>query len=111
MATRTSNKAILPVLKAGDAGFDEAWEKLVSRRDPGGEDVGKAVSKIIDRVREHGDEEILALTKKFDGADLDELEVQPEEMDEAGETIDGADRAALGKAAMRVREVHRKRIP
>src|SRR5206468_4242901 len=30
---------------------------------------------------------------------------------EAGEKIDPADRAALGKAAMRVREFHRKRIP
>ena len=52
-----------------------------------------------------------ALTRKFDGADLDELEVGRAEFEEAGETIDPADRAALGKAAMRVREFHRKRIP
>jgi histidinol dehydrogenase len=111
MATRTSNKAILPVLKAGEAGFEEGFEKLTSRRDPGGEDVGKTVSKILERVREGGDEELLACIKKYDGADIEVLEVQPEEMDEAGDTIDGADRAALGKAAMRVREFHRKRIP
>jgi histidinol dehydrogenase len=37
--------------------------------------------------------------------------VQPKEFEEAAERIDPADRAALGKAAMRVREFHRKRIP
>ena len=111
MATRTSSKTILPLLKAGDAGFEEAFEKLTSRRDPGGEDVDKVVSKILARVREGGDEELLACIKKYDGADLEALEVTPEEMDEAGDLIDGADRAALGKAAMRIREFHRKRIP
>ena len=110
MATRSS-KTILPVLKAGEKGFDEAFAALVERGEVDGEDVGKTVSKILERVREGGDEELIALAKKYDGADLDALEVQPEEMDKAGEAIDGADRAALGKAAMRVREFHRKRIP
>src|SRR5262249_9516420 len=73
--------------------------------------VTKTVRKIIDRVREVGDEEIRALTRKFDGASLKDFEVNRAEFEEAGETIHPADRAALGKAAMRVREFHRKRIP
>ncbi|MGH0031549.1 MAG: histidinol dehydrogenase [Myxococcota bacterium] len=111
MAARSTAKGIVPVLNAQDKGFEAAFEKLVKRRDDHADDVGKTVRRIIDRTREHGDEEVLAGVKKFDGASLEELEVTPAEFDEAGETIDPADRAALGKAAMRIREFHRKRIP
>jgi histidinol dehydrogenase len=111
MATRSTAKGIVPVLRADDSGFDAAFEKLVRRRDDGAEDVGKVVRRILDRIRDGGDAELLAHIKKFDGAEIDEIEVQPGEIEQAGESIDPADRAALGKAAMRVREFHRKRIP
>ena len=111
MAARATAKGLVPVLKHDDRGFATAFEKLVMRREDDAEDVERTVSKILETVREDGDEALFAYTKKFDGADLELLEVTPEEMDEAGETIDPADRAALGKAAMRVREFHRKRIP
>src|SRR5262245_52737486 len=111
MAPRESARAILPVLKTGEPGFERAFARLVRRRDEGREDVDKTVRRIIDRVREVGDDEVRALTRKFDGASLGELEVTRAEFDEAGETIDPANRAALGKAAMRVRDFHRKRIP
>jgi histidinol dehydrogenase len=111
MATRSTTKGIVPVLRTEAAGFDAAFEKLVRRRDDGAEDVSRTVRRIIDRVRDGGDEELLACVEKYDGASVDVLEVQPREMDYAGDAIDPADRAALGKAAMRVREFHRKRIP
>ena len=108
---RESAKAILPVLDTKHDGFERAFAKLVRRREEVQDDVTKTVRRIIDRVREVGDEEIRALTKKFDGANLREFEVGRAEFEEAGERIHPADRAALGKAAMRVREFHRKRIP
>jgi histidinol dehydrogenase len=108
---RESAKAILPVLETKHDGFDRAFAKLVRRREEVQDDVTKTVRRIIDRVREVGDEEIRALTRKFDGANLREFEVGRAEFEEAGEKIHPADRAALGKAAMRVREFHRKRIP
>jgi histidinol dehydrogenase len=111
MAARTTAKGIVPVLQADSAGFETAFEKLVRRREDGAEDVSRSVRRIIDRVRDGGEEELLACVKKYDGATLDQLEVQPAEMEQAGELIDPADRAALGKAAMRVRDFHRKRIP
>ena len=110
MATR-STRAVLPVLRAADSGFEAAFEKLVRRREDKEADVGKAVRRIVDRVRDGGDAELLACVRKYDGATLDELEVQPAEIEQAGESIDPAARAALGKAAMRVRDFHRKRIP
>jgi histidinol dehydrogenase len=111
MATRSTTKGLVPVLKHDDRGFAAAFEKLVRRREDDAEDVERTASRILEKIREGGDDELFAHIKKFDGADLEKLEVTPEEMDEAAETIDPADRAALGKAAMRVREFHRKRIP
>ena len=111
MAARESGKAVLPLLKTVDSGFERAFAKLVRRREDGQEGVEKTVRRIVDRVRKGGDAELRSLTKKFDGASLDEFEVSRAEFEEAGDTIDPADRAALGKAAMRVREFHRKRIP
>ncbi len=102
---------IVPILRSDEAGFAAAFEKLCRRRHAGARDVEKAARKILDRVREGGDAELLACVRKFDGAKLDALEVTREEWDLGVDSVDAADRAALGKAAMRVREFHRKRIP
>ncbi|MDH5307515.1 MAG: histidinol dehydrogenase, partial [Myxococcales bacterium] len=110
MASRSAAKGILPILHSGDSSFETAFEKLVRRRENQAEDVSRVVRRIIDRVRDGGDDELRACVKKYDGASVKRFEVQREEIEEAGEIIDPADRAALGKAAMRVREFHRKRI-
>ena len=108
---RGSAKGIPLVLESSKAGFEAAFERVCRRRDASSEDVEKTVRKIIERVREVGDEEVLALTKKLDGARVRALEVTRDEWDAACESVEPADRAALGKAAMRVRDFHRKRIP
>ena len=110
MAGQSTAKGILPVLRSDATGFESAFEHLVRRRDDGA-DEERTVRRIVERVRDGGDKELLACIRKFDKAKLDALEVGRDEWDAAGETIDPADRAALGKAAMRVREFHRKRIP
>jgi histidinol dehydrogenase len=110
MATRGATK-IVPVLETSDSGFQHSFEKLVRRREAAAEDVTRTVARIVDRVRAGGDAELLACVRRFDGARLEKLEVSPKELEAAAEAIDPADRAALGKAAMRVREFHRKRIP
>jgi histidinol dehydrogenase len=111
MARRSRAGPILTVLRSADSGFAAAFEKLVRRRDDQAEDVSRTVRRIIERVREGDDDELRACIKKFDRACVKRLEVQRDEIEEAGETINPADRAALGKAAMRVRDFHRKRIP
>jgi histidinol dehydrogenase len=110
MAGRSS-KAILQVLQQGESGFEEAFERLCARPSEGREGVEQTVRRIVERVRERGDPEVLALTRKLDGARIGALEVKREEWDAGCEQVDPADRAALGKAAMRIREFHRKRIP
>jgi histidinol dehydrogenase len=111
MAARTASKGILPVLRADASDFEDCFEKLVHRRSQSANEVEKAVRKIVDRVREGGDKELVACIRKFDGNKAKTLEVTKQEWDEGCDAIDPADRAALGKAAMRVREFHRKRIP
>jgi histidinol dehydrogenase len=111
MAARASAKGVLEVLDSSKPGFEKSFAKLCSRRGGADDGVDKVVKKILDRVREVGDQEVLALTRKFDGAKLDVLEVDRDEWDDACERVDPADRAALGKAAMRIRDFHRKRIP
>ena len=110
MASRVS-KGVLPIYQHGLSGFAAAFEKCCRRRDEQDESTSKTARKIVEEVRAEGDARLLAYTKKFDGASLENLEVQPDEWEAACDRVDGADRAALGKAAMRVREFHRKRIP
>jgi len=111
MASRPSAKAPLSVLETSKPTFEKAFDKLCRRREASDEGVEKTVRRILERVAEHGDAEVLALTRKFDGARLETLEVTRAEWDAACEAVDPADRAALGKAAMRVRDFHRRRIP
>jgi len=111
MASRTKASAPLRVLRSDDKSFSQDWRGIVHRREDDKEDVEKDVRKIISRVREGGDAELLAYIKKFDGAKLDAVEIENDEWEDGCEKVDPADRAALGKAAMRVREFHRKRIP
>ena len=110
MAAKTTNK-LMRVFKSDDAKFAEDWHGVCNRRVDSVLDVEEDVAKIIAAVREKGDEAVLGFVKKFDGATLSKLEITPEEWDEGCEQVDSADRAAIGKAAMRVREFHRKRIP
>ena len=110
MATRTTAK-LLRTLKADDASFAKEWSTLCDRslaRDP---DVEAQVREVVRRVREEGDAAVIALIKQATGAQLTALEVKRDEWDEACESVDPSDRAAIGKAAMRIRQFHRKRVP
>jgi len=93
------------------AGFEAAFRRFPRRFEARDENVEKTARKIVERVRDGGDRELLALVRKHDSAKVDVLEVTREEWDEGLERVNPADRAALGKAAMRVRDFHRRRIP
>ena len=110
MAAKASAK-LMRVIKSDSATFADEWYEVCNRRVDSVLDVEKDVAKIIAEVRSGGDDALRTFVKKFDGATLENFEVTPEEWDDACEQVDSADRAAIGKAAMRVREFHRKRIP
>jgi histidinol dehydrogenase len=110
-SAKGSGKSLLRTLASGEPGFQKAFNELVRRRDEERDEIERNTQKIIERVRKGGDEELLACIRKYDGARVDSVEVTPAEWDDAVGRVDPADRAALGKAAMRVREFHRKRVP
>jgi histidinol dehydrogenase len=110
-ARKGAGKLSVRTLTSGEPGFSRAFAELSRRRDVDSEETEKTVRKILERVRDGGDEELLACVRKLDGAKVGALEVSQAEWDEGVAKVDPADRAALGKAAMRVREFHRKRVP
>lgn len=110
MASRNSARP-MRVLKTDEVNFEAAWSAICERRGVQSDGVDRDVRKVVERVREGGDGELIALVRRFDGVRLSRLEVTREEWDEACDRVHVADRAAIGKAAMRVRDFHRKRIP
>ncbi|MED5261777.1 MAG: histidinol dehydrogenase [Myxococcota bacterium] len=112
MAAKTSTKP-LRVFETTAKDFDKNWSKICQRRADSVSDaeVDAVVEAIVGRVRRGGDKELLSCIEEFAGAKLKSVAVSPGEWDDACDAVDPADRAALGKAAMRVREFHRKRIP
>lgn len=108
MASRSTK--LLRVIKTDESAFEASFAALCERAEDGAASE-KDVRRTLERVREGGDAELLALVQKADRSKIQRLEVGRDEWDEACEQADAGDRAALGKAAMRVREFHRKRIP
>ena len=68
------------------------------------------VSEIIANVVKKGDAALKEYAKKFDGVDLDGLEVTQAEIDEAYENADKAFIAVLEEAAKNIREFHLQQV-
>jgi histidinol dehydrogenase len=111
MASRSGAKGPMTVLETRSSDFEKRFADVCDRRFARDAGVEKTVRRILEQVREGGDEALLSLVRKHDGAKLEALEVTREEWEAAIEAVDPADRAALGKSAMRVRDFHRRRIP
>lgn len=73
-------------------------------------DVSQIVSDIINDVRGNGDEALLQYCKKFDGANINELEVSQEEVEEAFTSVEPEFLEVLRKAADNIRLFHQKQV-
>ena len=110
---RGSAKGIPRILESSRPGFDAGLREAVPARD-----AQRRRGRREDRPQ---DRRARARGRRRGGARADAqastarklraLEVTRDEWDAACEAVEPADRAALGKAAMRVRDFHRKRIP
>lgn len=113
MATKSTTAAkLLRVLTADDKGFPKAWQAVCLREAealPAKE--SDEIAALVDRIREGGDRALRAWVEKRYETEIDRLEVTNDEWDAGCEAVNPTDRAALGKAAMRIRDFHRKRIP
>ncbi len=64
------------------------------------------VSRLIEQVRADGDSTLRALTRRFDGVELAELEVSTAEFDAAEAALSPTLRAAIDEAYARIRAFH-----
>ncbi|MCD4800846.1 MAG: histidinol dehydrogenase, partial [Methanococcoides sp.] len=89
---------------------DEEMEKLLCRT---GDmmDVADTVSSILKDVQEKGDEGLREYTKKFDRADIHDIEVSSEEIEQAMEEVDAELLRHLKVAAENIRNFHTAQLP
>ncbi|WP_292467755.1 histidinol dehydrogenase [Methanolobus sp.] len=90
---------------------DEERKKLIGRGGGDLADVGATVAAIIKDVKQNGDAALREYTKKFDGADIEAIEVSKEEIDEAAKSIDPDLLAHLEFAAANIKKFHEAQMP
>ena len=79
-------------------------------RSPLFQDVGAVVTEILKKVQEEGDAALKYYTKKFDGADLSDLIVSREEIEEAFASTSEEYRKVLQQAYDNIAEYHSHQI-
>ena len=79
--------------------YKEAARKTYERS----QEVTELVGSIIENVKLRGDQELLELTKKFDGIDMDTVRVGREEIEKAYSLVSGETIEAIKNAAAQIR--------
>ena len=94
------------------AELGEVERRILFERRPDDErDVRASTTALLDEVRERGDTALLEMARRFDGVELETLEVPREEWDAALDTLDPQVRAGLERAARNVRAFHAALLP
>ena len=87
-----------------------APEQILNRDIQAEEDVSRAVDEVISAVRERGDEALKEYTKRFDGVELDTLQVTEGEIASAWEQVEEDFRVTLQMAAENIRRFHENQV-
>ena len=112
MATKTNAAKPLRVIATDEREFARSWQSICLReRSEAGGPLDGEVAELVARVRSSGDRALRAWVERSYDIEVDRLEVTNDEWDAACDAVDPTDRAALGKAAMRIRDFHKKRVP
>ncbi|QDK32286.1 histidinol dehydrogenase [Sphingomonas sp. IC081] len=100
-------------LYSQDAGFAEAFRRVVADRRESATDVARDVADILAAVRERGDAALADYTARFDGHDLDQTgwRIDAETCRAAFEALKPELREALELAAERIRAYHGAQLP
>ena len=96
---------MIPILKYGQVSNDEIFARVNPTAN-----VSDAVSAIIADVRSRKDAALLEYTKRFDGADLESLEVTQEELDAAINAVEPRFLEILKNAAANIRQFHSHQV-
>lgn len=96
---------MIKILKYGEVSNDDIFARAVSAAN-----VEDIVADIIENVRKNGDKALFEYCKKFDKAELDNLLVSQQEIDEAVEQVEPKFLEILEKAAKNIRKFHEKQV-
>ena len=100
----------LPILKWSSLSPVEQRDALRRPTQSGTEALHEQVRAIIADVRARGDAALIELTKRYDGADLQRLEVSAEEFAAAEQALNTAQRNALIRAIGNVQRFHEAQL-
>jgi histidinol dehydrogenase len=92
----------------------DASERSAALRRPAlvrSEELRGTVARIIAQVRADGDSALRALTRRFDGCELERFDVTPAEFDSASSRLEPATRRAIDEAHARIEAFHRATAP
>jgi histidinol dehydrogenase len=100
-------------LDASSKTFDADFAKVRDSKREAEEDVSRAVKEIVAHVRAEGDAALIALSRRFDKAELTPatLRVGVEEIEAAERSCPNDAREALHYAAERIRAYHSRQLP
>jgi len=88
----------------------ETWPDLLQRPTQSYSDIEPIVAQIFDEVSEEGDLALKKYIKKFDGADLENLQVSQIEIDLAKENVSSALKQAIALAKSNIEIFHKSQI-
>ncbi|WP_308591114.1 histidinol dehydrogenase [uncultured Megasphaera sp.] len=85
--------------------------RRITKRDQAeNEDIRKAVEGILADIEKRGDAAVKEYTKRFDGVDLDNFLVTPEEIDKAVDIVGPDFMAILEEVAANIRAYHQRQV-
>jgi len=111
-ATTIGSERVQIAIRSRVADLDDAQRELLLGRSPDDlSGVQSAVAGLIADVRARGDDALREMASKFDGVELEALEVPRAAWLAAVEEIDPEVRSALERAARNIRAFHEAQIP
>jgi histidinol dehydrogenase len=88
----------------------ESWEAVLKRPTPDYESLENDVKAIFQDIKVHGDASVLKYTKLFDGIDLDDMTVNPEELEMASKGISPELKTSIDVAYDNIYKFHKAQI-
>jgi histidinol dehydrogenase len=82
------------------------WKELLKRPYEDNRNVLEAVQSILNGVKQHGDEALRSFTKKFDGAELQQFQLDANDLNNAEELLSNNLKIAIRQAAANIEKFH-----
>ncbi|WP_418123640.1 histidinol dehydrogenase [Chryseobacterium sp. PTM-20240506] len=89
----------------------ETWKELVKRPARKKEEISEIISEVFRKIEEEGDKALLEFTKKYDSADIEEIEVSQVEIEQAKSLVSPALKKAIQEASENITKFHALQQP